>query len=77
MMLLADLDELSHRMIISMFQGIKFNKDMFNHEFQKYKQAVIVAKTGSQIVRYDIFVRDFTRISMIRQDSIVLLGQAR
>jgi len=55
-----------------MFQG-EFNKDMFNHEFQKYKQEQ-KQKMGSQIVRYD---EPETRISMRGQDSIVTLGQGK
>ena len=53
-----------------MFQG-EFNKDMFNHEFQKYKQEQ-KHKLGSQIVRYD---EPDTRISMKGQDTLVTLGQ--
>jgi len=55
-----------------LFQG-EFNKDMFNHEFQKYKQEQ-KQKMGSQIVRYD---EPETRISMRGQDSIVTLGQGK
>ena len=55
-----------------MFQG-EFNKDMFNHEFQKYKQEQ-KQKTGFKIVRYD---EPETRISMRGQDSIVTLGQGK
>jgi curved DNA-binding protein CbpA len=55
-----------------MFQG-EFNKDMFNHEFQKYKQEQ-KQKMGSQIVRYD---EPETRISMRGQDTIVTLGQGK
>ena len=55
-----------------MFQG-EFNKDMFNHEFEKYKQEQ-KQKMGSQIVQYD---QPETRISMRNQDSIVTLGQGK
>ena len=55
-----------------MFQG-EFNKDMFNHEFQKYKQEQ-KQKMGNQMVRYD---EPDTRISMRGQDSIVSLGQGK
>ena len=55
-----------------MFQG-EFNKDMFNHEFEKYKQEQ-KQKMGSQIVQYD---EPETRISMKNQDSIVTLGQGK
>ena len=55
-----------------MFQG-EFNKDMFNHEFQKYKQEQ-KQKMGSQIVQYE---EPQVRISMKNQDSLVTLGQGK
>ena len=55
-----------------MFQG-EFNKDMFNHEFEKYKQEQ-KQKLGSQIVQYE---QPETRISMKNQDSLVTLGQGK
>ena len=55
-----------------MFQG-QFNKDMFNHEFEKYKQEK-KQKLGSQIVTYD---QPEVRISMKNQDSLVTLGQGK
>ena len=55
-----------------MFQG-KFNKDLFNHEFDKYKQAH-KKQYGSQIVQYE---EPQVRLSMKNQDSLVTLGQGR
>ena len=55
-----------------MFQG-EFNKDMFNHEFQKYKKEQ-KQKMGSQIVQYE---EPQVRISMKNQDSLVTLGQGK
>jgi len=55
-----------------MFQG-QFNKDMFNHEFEKYKQEKR-KQMGSQIVQYE---EPETRISMKNQDSLVTLGQGK
>ena len=55
-----------------MFQG-EFNKDMFNHEFQKYKQEQ-KQKMGSQIVQYE---EPLVRISMKNQDSLATLGQGK
>jgi curved DNA-binding protein CbpA len=55
-----------------MFQG-EFNKDMFNHEFQKYKQEQ-KQKMGSQIVQYE---EPQVRISMKNQDSLATLGQGK
>ena len=55
-----------------MFQG-EFNKDMFNHEFEKYKYEQ-KQKMGSQIVQYD---EPQTRISMKNQDAIATLGQGK
>ena len=55
-----------------MFQG-EFNKDMFNHEFEKYKQEQ-KQKQGSQIVQYQ---EPEVRLSMKNQDSLVTLGQGK
>ena len=55
-----------------MFQG-EFNKDMFNHEFEKYKQEQ-QQKMGSQIVQYQ---EPESRLSMKNQDSLVTLGQGK
>jgi hypothetical protein len=55
-----------------LFQG-NFNKDLFNHEFEKYKQEQ-KQKLGSQIVQYD---EPQVRLSMSNQDSLVTLGQGK
>ena len=55
-----------------MFQG-NFNKDMFNHEFEKYKQEQ-KQKMGNQIVQYE---EPQVRMSMKNQDSLVTLGQGK
>ena len=55
-----------------MFQG-NFNKDMFNHEFEKYKQEQ-KQKMGNQIVQYQ---EPQERLSMRNQDSLVTLGQGK
>jgi len=55
-----------------MFQG-NFNKDMFNHEFEKYKQEQ-QQKQGSQVVQYE---EPQERLSMKNQDSLVTLGQGK
>jgi len=55
-----------------MFQG-EFNKDMFNHEFEKYKQEQ-QQKMGSQMVQYQ---EPESRLSMKNQDSLVTLGQGK
>jgi len=55
-----------------MFQG-NFNKDMFNHEFEQYKQDQ-KQSLGSQIVNYD---EPQVRLSMSNQDSLVTLGQGK
>ena len=55
-----------------MFQG-NFNKDMFNHEFEKYKQEQ-KQKQGAQIVQYE---EPQVRMSMRNQDSLVTLGQGK
>ena len=55
-----------------MFQG-NFNKDMFNHEFEKYKQEQ-KQKQGSQIIQYE---EPQERLSMRNQDSLVTLGQGK
>ena len=55
-----------------MFQG-EFNKEMFNHEFEKYKQEH-KQKHSSQIVQYE---EPQVRISMKNQDSLVTLGQGK
>jgi curved DNA-binding protein CbpA len=55
-----------------MFQG-NFNKDLFNHEFAKYKQEQS-KKQGSQVVQYQ---EPQERLSMKNQDSLVTLGQGR
>lgn len=55
-----------------MFQG-NFNKDMFNHEFEKYKQEQ-KQKMGSQVVQYQ---EPQVRLSMKNQDSLVTLGQGK
>jgi len=48
-----------------------FNKDLFNHEFEKYKESQ-QKQLGSQIVQYDEPQVD---ISMKGKDSLMLLGQ--
>jgi curved DNA-binding protein CbpA len=53
-----------------LFQG-EFNKDMFNHEFEKYKHDQ-KQKLGNQIVHYE---EPQERLSMKNQDSLVTLGQ--
>jgi curved DNA-binding protein CbpA len=55
-----------------MFQG-EFNKDMFNHEFEKYKQEQ-KQKMGTQITQYQ---EPQVRLSMKNQDSLVTLGQGK
>ena len=55
-----------------MFQG-NFNKEMFNHEFEKYKQEH-KQKLGNQIVQYQ---EPQVRMSMKNQDSLVILGQGK
>ena len=52
------------------FKG-NFNKDLFNHEFEKYKQEQ-KKKMGSQMVQYQEPVE---RLSMKNQDLLVTLGQ--
>ena len=54
-----------------MFQG-NFNKDLFNHEFSKYKHEQS-KKQGSQLVQYE----PQERVSMKNQDSLVTLGQGK
>ncbi len=68
-------DQISNKQISNrekMFQG-EFNKDMFNHEFQKYKQEQ-KQKMGSQIVQYN---EPQVRLSMKNQDSLAILGQGK
>ena len=48
-----------------------FNKDLFNHEFEKYKKQQ-QKQTGSQLVQYDEPQVD---ISMRGKDSLMVLGQ--
>ena len=55
-----------------MFQG-NFNKDMFNHEFEKYKQEQ-QQNMGNQMVQYQ---EPQERLSMKNQDSLVTLGQGK
>ena len=55
-----------------MFQG-NFNKEMFNHEFETYKQEQ-KRKMGSQVVQYQ---EPQERLSMKNQDSLVTLGQGK
>ena len=55
-----------------MFQG-NFNKDMFNHEFEKYKQEQ-QQKMGNQMIQYQ---EPRERLSMKNQDSLVTLGQGK
>jgi curved DNA-binding protein CbpA len=55
-----------------MFQG-NFNKDMFNHEFETYKQEQ-KQKMGSQVVQYQ---EPQERLSMKNQDSLATLGQGK
>jgi len=55
-----------------LFQG-NFNKDLFNHEFEKYKQEQ-KQQQGSQVVQYE---EPQVRLSMKNQDSLVTLGQAK
>ena len=55
-----------------LFQG-NFNKDLFNHEFEKYKQEQ-KQKMGNQLVKYD---EPQVRMSMSNQDSLVTLGQGK
>ena len=55
-----------------MFQG-NFNKDMFNHEFEKYKQEQ-KQKMGNQMIQYQ---EPQERMSMKNQDSLVTLGQGK
>ena len=55
-----------------MFQN-GFNKDMFNHTFEKYKQEQ-QKQQGSRVVQYR---EPETRISMANQDSLMTLGQGK
>ena len=55
-----------------LFQG-NFNKDLFNHEFEQYKQEQ-QQKQGSQLVQYE---EPQVRLSMKNQDSLVTLGQGK
>ncbi len=55
-----------------MFQG-KFNKDMFNNEFEKYKQAQ-KQQHGAHIIKYQ---EPEARMSIRNQDSLVTLGQGK
>jgi curved DNA-binding protein CbpA len=55
-----------------LFQG-KFNKDLFNHEFEKYKHEQ-TQKQGNQLVQYQ---DPQVRLSMKNQDSLVSLGQGK
>ena len=55
-----------------LFQG-NFNKDLFNHEFEKYKQEQ-KQKMGNQIIQYQ---EPQSRLSMSNQDSLVTLGQGK
>jgi len=55
-----------------MFQN-GFNKDMFNHTFEKYKQEQ-QKQNGSQMVRHG---EPEHRISMANQDSLMTLGQGK
>ena len=55
-----------------MFQN-GFNKDMFNHTFEKYKQEQ-QKQNGSQMVQYG---EPEHRISMANQDSLMTLGQGK
>jgi hypothetical protein len=55
-----------------MFQG-EFNKDMFNNEFEKYKQEQ-KQQHGAQIIQYE---EPESRMSMRNQDSLVTLGQGK
>ena len=55
-----------------MFQG-NFNKDMFNREFESYKQDK-QKQYGSQMVQYQ---EPQERLSMKNQDSLVTLGQGK
>lgn len=55
-----------------MFQS-GFNKDLFNHTFEKYKQEQ-AQKSGSQMVQYS---EPEQRMSMSNQDSLVTLGQGK
>ena len=55
-----------------LFQG-NFNKDLFNHEFEKYKQDQ-KQKQGNQIIQYQ---EPQSRLSMSNQDSLVTLGQGK
>jgi len=48
-----------------------FNKDLFNHEFDKYKQTQ-QKQSGSQLMKYDEPLVD---ISMKGKDSLMVLGQ--
>ena len=48
-----------------------FNKDLFNHEFEKYKQSQ-QKQMGNQVMKYDEPQVD---ISMRGKDSLMLLGQ--
>ena len=55
-----------------MFQN-GFNKDMFNHTFEKYKQEQ-QKQNGSQMIQYG---EPENRISMANQDSLMTLGQGK
>ena len=55
-----------------MFQG-NFNKDLFNREFETYKQEQ-KQSYGSQMVEYQ---EPQERLSMRNQDSLVTLGQGK
>lgn len=55
-----------------MFQS-RFNKDLFNDTFEKYKQEQ-AQKSGSQMVQYS---EPEQRLSMSNQDSLVTLGQGK
>ena len=56
-----------------MFQG-NFNKDMFNHEFEKYKQEQ-KQKQGNQLIEYKEPQEMYANTS--NSDSIVTLGQGK
>ena len=50
-----------------------FNKDLFNHTFEKYKQEQI-QQNGSQMIQYK---DPEVKISMKNQDSLMTLGQGK
>tara|TARA_Y100000389_G_scaffold147201_1_gene146077 strand:- start:454 stop:1575 length:1122 start_codon:yes stop_codon:yes gene_type:complete len=56
-----------------LFQG-NFNKDLFNHEFEKYKQEQ-KQKMGNQIIQYKEPTEQFAHSS--NSDSLVTLGQGK